>query len=204
MTRRIDGLAIPTLDPVDGLSYTAWHLIRHLLRGDLRPYHVYELAHFLHSTAGHEAFWKEWREAHPSSPVEAIAFRLAKDWFECDLNPVAAELTQSLPPAIKRWFDLFSFSPLHGLERPNKDELFLHYCLVKGLRDRLRISRRRLVPLRFSLIGVDVHVPSASLAIQLKRRVLGLLLTAGRVFHHVRTLVPVLRNGARWRRSLAR
>ena len=47
VSREVQGISMPTLDPVDGLSYTTWHLVRHLVRGDVRAYHVYELAHFL-------------------------------------------------------------------------------------------------------------------------------------------------------------
>ncbi len=80
--REIRGLSVPTLNEYDGLSYTTWHLVRHLVRGDVRAYHVYELARFLQSTADDHLFWQDWRERKSSALVEAIAFRLAVDWFE--------------------------------------------------------------------------------------------------------------------------
>ena len=63
MTRDVEGLPIPTLHRADGLSYTTWHLARHLLRGDVRAYHVYELAHFL------QQYWQQTiRSGAPGNP----------------------------------------------------------------------------------------------------------------------------------------
>jgi hypothetical protein len=196
-------LAIPSLDPGDALSYTAWHLIRHLLRGDLRAYHVYELAHFLHRTAAHDAFWQDWRDIRPLPLVEGMAFRLAMDWFHCHTNPVARKLAHSLPPAVERWFTVFGLSPLYALERPNKDELFLHLALVHDFRDRLKIARRRLFPFRFNPVVVDAHVPSPNARLRWKRRIFGAWFMGKRMFHHARTVLPVIRNALRWRLALS-
>jgi Uncharacterised nucleotidyltransferase len=100
VSREIQGLSVPTLNPADGLSYTTWHLVRHLVRGDVRAYHVYELAHFLQRAADDHKFWRDWREQKSSTLVEAIAFRLAVDWFECPANPVVQDLCQSLPASV--------------------------------------------------------------------------------------------------------
>ncbi len=201
---RSKGSVMPTLDPVDGLSYTTWHLVRHLVRGDLRAYHVYELAHFLQRSAEDHTFWGDWRDRKSSGVVEAIAFRLAIDWFDCRVHPRVQELCQSLPASVSRWFDLFAFSPLRALEHPNKDELFLHWCLVNGWRDRLQVAKRRLLPLRFSPVIVDAHVPAPDWRLRLKRRIFGAWFMARRAFHHARTLAPVMWNGFRWRRALAK
>jgi hypothetical protein len=175
-----------------------------LVRGDARAYHVYELAHFLQRTAEDDAFWLDWRGRKSSTPVEAIAFRLAIDWFGCSTHPVVDELAQSLPVGVKRWFDLFSWSPLKALEQPNKDELFLHWCLVKGWPARLQITKGRLFPMRFTPVVVDAHVPSPDLRLRLKRKVFAAWFMIRRAFHHARTLAPVMWNGVRWRRALAK
>ena len=202
--RDIRGLSVPTLNAYDGLSYTTWHLVRHLVRGDVRAYHVYELAHFLQRTADDDLFWRHWQRRKSSTLAEAIAFRLAVDWFECPAHPLVQELCQALPASIRRWFDLFAFSPLKALEHPNKDELFLHWCLVKGWPARLQIAKQRLLPVRFNPVIVDAHVPAPDWRLRLKRRVFGTWFMARRAFHHVRTLAPVMWNGVRWRRALAK
>lgn len=204
VSREVHGISMPTLDPVDGLSYTTWHLVRHLVRGDVRAYHVYELAHFLQKSAGDHTFWRNWRNRKSSGLVEAIAFRLAIDWFDCRVHPCVQELCQSLPASVSRWFDLFAFSPLRALEHPNKDELFLHWCLVNGWRDRMQVAKRRLFPLRFSPVIVDAHVPAPDWRLRLKRRVFGAWFTARRALHHARTLAPVIWNGFRWHKALAK
>jgi len=202
--REIQGLSVPTLNRFDGLSYTTWHLVRHLVRGDVRAYHVYELAHFLRRTADDDTFWRNWQERKSSTLVEAIAFRLAVGWFECPAHSIVHELCQSLPSSVRHWFDLFVFSPIEALEHPNKDELFLHWCLVKGWPARLQIAKQRLLPVRFNPVIVDAHVPAPDWRLRFKRRVFGTWFMARRAFHHVRTLAPVMWNGVRWRRALAK
>lgn len=201
--RNIGGMEVPALDPTDALSYSAWHLVRHLLRGDLKAYHVYELAHFLQRTADHNDFWREWRAPRREPVAEAMAFRLATDWFGCRVNPLARELVQSLPSPVDRWFTMFGFSPLRALERPNKDELFLHLAIVKGFHDRVKIAKRRLLPFRFNPVLVDAHVPSPGTALRWKRRILGAWFMATRTWHHLRTVLPVIRNVVRWRIALS-
>ncbi len=50
VTESYEDLEVPALSREDRLSYATWHLVRHILRGDVRPYHVYEIAHFLQAT----------------------------------------------------------------------------------------------------------------------------------------------------------
>jgi Uncharacterised nucleotidyltransferase len=207
-TRQAGPLMFPALHPADAFSYAAWHLVRHLMRGDARAYHVYELAHFLHNTAQPEslqpeAFWKDWRDARPSPLVETIACRLAVEWFGCSVNPVMREFLNALPADVERWFGMFGLSPLEALEHPNKDELFLHLCLVDGFDDRLQIIKRRLFPRRLNPYIADVHVPAPDLRLRLKRRVAGGAFLVQRTLHHARALTPLVRNGVRWRRALA-
>src|SRR5258708_12920874 len=89
------------------------------------------------------------------------------------MHPVVQELCQALPASVRRWFDLFAFSPLKALEQPNKDELFLHWCLVKGWPARLQVAKQRLLPVRFNPVIVDAHVPAPDWRLRLNRRVFG-------------------------------
>ncbi len=193
----------PTLHSSDAFSYGAWHLVRHLLRGDVRAYHVYELAHFLDSTVEDDAFWRDWRDERPSPMVETIACRLAVEWFGCRANPVVREFLNVLPADVEKWFGLFGFSPLLALGRPNKDELFLHLCLVNGIEDRFQIIKRRMFPRRLNPYIADAHVPSPDLSLRLKRRFVSAAFLAKRAVHHARTLIPLAQSAIRWRRALS-
>lgn len=174
------------LDPADGLSYSALHLVRHLLTGDLKLRHVYEMAHFLERSAADGEFWNRWNEtALPSCRVtEGIAFRFAAEWFRCALHPAAQDAVERLPDAVKRWFALFACSPALITGHPNKNELWLHLCLVKSARDRRTITVHRLFPTRHSRV-----IPSASAL-------------AERSLHHLRTLAPTARGAWLWWRAL--
>ena len=87
--RPIAGIALGVLCPPDAVAYAALHMLRHVLRGSVRPFHVYEVAGFLNSHGAGEAFWPQWRDLH--SPelrrLQAVSFRLAQAWFGCALTP---------------------------------------------------------------------------------------------------------------------
>lgn len=196
-----NGIKLPALHPVDGLTYAAWHAVRHLLHGNLRVYHVYELAHFLHHTAEDGEFWREWRAqgAPAQRLVESIALRLAHEWFGCRTNPIVEEYIRTLPAGVEHWFGIFAFSPINAAEQPNKDELFLNLCLARNH----RIALRRIFPMRLPAMTVDAHIPVDMDNVQMRARRLvhrtGFI--ALRVLHHIRTLAPVVRNGFRWHLS---
>jgi hypothetical protein len=207
--RQIGGLRFPTLDPADGLSYSALHLIRHLLGGDMRLRHVYEIAHFLDRSAYDRAFWSHWRETGlPSCRVmEGIAFRLARDWFHCGLHPAAEETIDRLPSPIQRWFSLFASSPSLGIEHSHKNELWLHFCLLNNTKDRREIALRRLFPARATRVLRDPHVASATAAagpiLRIKRAAFEAAFLASRSLHHLRALLPTIHGAYLWHRFQA-
>jgi predicted MFS family arabinose efflux permease len=144
----LDGLIVPVLAPADALGYAALHLLRHLLRGSARPYHVYELAYFLDRSVDAAAFWQDWTTLHPPElrKLQAVSFCLAASWFGCRLPPVAQEEVERLPQITQRWFDKCAASPALALFAPNKEELWLHLPLVKTIPAKARVLRRRLLP----------------------------------------------------------
>lgn len=188
VTRVVDDLAIPMLSLADSVSYSALHLMRHLFRGDLRVYHVYELAHFLHQTERDDELWNEWRSgrADASPPLEAVAFRLAVEWFGCRTHAIVSSEIEVLPARVRQWFDLFRFSPLQ-LDWPNKDELLLHLSLVSNPVHRCAILGRRLLPLRGLKFADPNHKDKA--------------LLARRAGHHLRSALPLARSFFLWKAS---
>jgi MFS family permease len=146
--RELDGLQYTALHPVDALANSALHLLRHLLRGDMRPSHVYELASFLHHNSEDESLWSAWVEWHPESlrRLEAISFTLAQRWFNCRMPDAASQQIERLPKKVAQWMEMYSLSPLARIFHPNKDELWLHWSLLESSADRLSLLRRRLLP----------------------------------------------------------
>jgi MFS family permease len=146
--RELDGLQYTALHPVDALANSALHLLRHLLRGELRPSHVYELASFLHHNSGDACLWGAWVEWHPESlrRLEAISFALAQRWFDCRMPSAVFQQVERLPQEAARWMEMYSLSPLARIFNPNKDELWLHWNLLDSSADRLSLLRRRLLP----------------------------------------------------------
>jgi MFS family permease len=198
----IDDFCFPALEPADRAGYAALHMVRHLLRGDLRLYHAYELAHFLEATYTDEEFWQQWQRRHSPSlrGVEAIAFRFAWEWFGCCVaEPILAEW-ERFPDPVQRWFKLFAEAPLAAKTRPNKNELWLHLTLVGSREDRRAVAIRRLLPLRRQRAQYAAHVPDELVTWRLRvtRRTFQARFALKRMVHHARSTLPTLAAGARF------
>jgi predicted MFS family arabinose efflux permease len=202
VTRRIAGFDLPVLSPPDALAYTALHLLRHLLRGDLSPFQVYEMAGLLNSLAGDTAFWSEWRELHPSAlrQLEAVVFRLSAEWFGCRLAAEAAEEIGQLSAPVNAWFSQFSTSPASAHYDSNKDELWLHCALLDSRRDAWSVARRRLLPLNLPPWGGGIHIPKAEFTWRKRVREWFhyLAYIRERTFRHAAALPQVAISGSRW------
>jgi predicted MFS family arabinose efflux permease len=161
----------------DTLAFAALHLLMHLLHGDLRLQRAWEIANFLERHARDDAFWAAWREDHPPElrRLEAIIFQLVAGWFGAALSIEASEEIDQLPADVQLWLDRYALSPVEALFHPNKDEIWLHLCLVERFRDKCAVLRRRVLPLQ----GQTERLRS-------------------RFVHHSRALFPTLWNGVRW------
>jgi hypothetical protein len=194
--RSLDGLTYLALDPADALAYTALHLLRHLLRGDVRAANIYELAYFLDRHAGDHDFWIRWGNLHGPDlrRLEAVCFRLAAAWFECRLSPIAQTEVDALPAPVERWFEQCAAGPAAAFFRPNKDELWLHFCLLDSASKKFSVLRRRLVPTRLPGPLDSVFLPEARMTwrLRLRKRWQYAGYVAGRGWFHARALLPTL------------
>jgi hypothetical protein len=191
---------IPCLHPADRLGSAALHLLRHLLRSNLVPSQVYEIAWFLHSRAADHAFWNEWSALHAPElrRLEAIVFRLAAEWFGCRLPPAAAQEIAGLPEAVQLWFSRYCASPMQAFFHPNKNELWLHFALAASARDRRAIFFRRVIPAKFPTgrtAGLDDQPVTG---LRMRRRAQDAAYAFARALFHAGSLPSVAREGARW------
>lgn len=203
--RRVAGLDLPALSAPDALGYACLHLLKHVLRGSARPFHAYEVACFLDARASDNEFWTEWRALHAPElrRLEAVTFRLAREWFGCQLGGAEEEVA-GLPAAARAWFDEFALSPATRLFESNKDELWLHLSLLESRRDRWDVARRRLFPGRLPAAVDAVNVPESAMnwRRRLRRRMRWVEFVVTRLLHHIAALASVARSGARlwWRK----
>lgn len=201
-SRELEGLRFSSFHPADAIAYSALHSLRHLLRGDPPVFHIYELARVLDGRADDAAFWETWRELHDPSMrrLEAICFSLAAGWFACRLPDTVREEVERAPTDARRWLAEYSWSPIEGLFRPNKDELWLHWALVESAGDRAAVVRRRILPERLPGAFGATHVPESQITWRMKVRSRGQYTRylAVRVLHHGRTLLPTAWSAARW------
>jgi len=200
--REVDQLRFVAFHPADIAANAALHMLWHLLRGDLRPLHVYELAWFLHHRAGDTEFWNTWARLHDESlrRLEAICFAMAQRWFDCRLPSAVVEEIDRLPPEVARWLATHSLSPLIGLFHPNKNELWLHWNLLDATRDRMAVLRRRLLPERLPGPVSAIHVAKENLTwrIRLRSRWRYVLYAISRAIHHLRALPSTAAGAVRW------
>ena len=200
--RTFEELHFAAFDPLDTIAYATLHLVRHLFRGDVRLFHVYEIASLLHRTRDDADFWEAWRGRHHESVrrVSLISFALAHRWFACTLPPAVNEAMQELPVEVRRWLHVHGDSPLTGLFRPNKNELWLHWNLISSPRRRMAIMGRRLIPERLAGPVDPVNLTKEQLTwrVQLRARWRYASFLVQRTFHHLRTLPGAVLSGARW------
>lgn len=200
--RRIGGIELGVLNPIDALGYAALHLLRHLLRGSVSPYHVYEIALLLDANKHDQRFWESWQRLHAPGlrRLEAVVFRLAGEWFGCELSDAGAEEVERLDPEVHTWFAGFALSPARSQFRANKDELWLHCALLASRREAWSVARRRLLPANLPPWGGSIHVPNEQVTWHRRARnaIAYAKYTASRVRHHIAALPQVAASGTRW------
>jgi hypothetical protein len=194
--RRLGNRAYFALDPVDALCYNALHLLRHLLRGDVRAANIYELAYFLHRNADDDVFWRRWSDLHAPElrRLQSICFRLAGAWFDCRLGSIARAEVEALPASVQRWFEHCAASPAEAFYRPNKDELWLHLCLLDSFAKKSAALRRRLLPTRLPGPLDSVFIPKEQMTwgLRLRKRWQYARYVARRGLFHARALLPTV------------
>jgi hypothetical protein len=199
--RKLQEMEFTALSAIDLPGYASAHALRHLLRGDARPYHFYEIAYFLEHNSD-AAFWHSWREVHddPLRRVETISFAIAHEWFGCQLPAVASPEIAQLSEPVRAWLAAYAHTPVMNLFHPTKDELWLHLSLLDPGSSRLAILRRRLMPLQLPGHLDAVHLPDNAVdwRIRLRRAQRYLLFLASRTWRHARALLPTLWSGAAW------
>jgi MFS family permease len=200
--RELDGLLFTALHPADAIAYSTLHSLRHLLRGSSRLHHFYELAWLLHHSADDTIFWSAWSELHADSlrHLEAICFSIAHRWFDCRLPAAARDEIEHLPAQVKRWLDEYAWSPVAGMFRPNKDELWLHWSLVDSRRARWAVLRRRLLPERLPGPVDSIYIPDRQMTwrLRFRSRWRFLKFAASRILHHARAFLPTAWSALRW------
>ncbi len=148
-TLSIDGRTVPCLAESDRLAFAALHVLRHILRNNASPSHVFELACVLNRRAADREFWQTWIGRYDSQfrSLQAVAFQFAHAWFGCALSDTADRECRTLPDSVRTWFQQYAFSPLINLIEPNKDVVWLHLALLPRSIDRFAVGVRKLVPM---------------------------------------------------------
>jgi len=194
------------LSPEDALAYAAIHALRHLLRGNLKALHVYELASFLNQRAADDVFWKRWADRQPRELRErqAITLALARRWFGCRLPPSIERIAQQLPAPVRLWLAHHAAAPAIAAEVTNKQELWLHLALLSSRRDRWAVARRRLLPMSMPgpIEGVFSKDQPTTWSERWARRSRYVRHIAARLAFHARALRRLGQDGLRWRRLL--
>jgi len=155
ISRTVDELHFPALDPVDNLGYTAINLLRHLLKSLPATEQVYGVARFLHVNAEDRSFWERWKDLqhHSLRQLEAISFKLAAEWFACSLPAEVQEEIQRLPKPVHSWFRHFLESTSSKRFEHRKDGMWLQLNLLGSRRDKCFVFLQRVAP-------VPIRVPT--------------------------------------------
>jgi hypothetical protein len=146
--RRESSVGFCTLSRHDSLAYRCMHLLRHLLRGDVRAAGVYEIAYFLQQNRFDDAFWSTWQGFYAADLErgQAVCLALAQRWFGCAMHAIAQERVDALPAAVREWMERSAATPVEGFFVPGKHELGLHFALLDSTGAKFRVAMRRLFP----------------------------------------------------------
>jgi hypothetical protein len=202
IVRETAGIRLPTLCPPDALGFASLHVLKHILHGSGRPFHVYEIACFLDSHAADDQFWSRWNSVH--SPelrrLEAVVFRLAAEWFGCRIGPAAQAEIDRLPASTLSWFEMFATAPAGRRFHSRKDELWLHLSLLTSRLDAWSVARRRLFPIRLPGQVDAIYIPKSGM--NWSRRALKQFryfsYIAARLRAHLAALPSTARSGILW------
>jgi hypothetical protein len=201
-TRTCDDLRFQALSRPDSVLYGALHSLRHLLHGNLKLSHVYEIAYLLDSRVNDNAFWAEWdlETPHHLRQEQAICFALAQRWFGNRLHEYAEHAIASLPDEISRWLHFYCYSPIGSAFRSNKDEVWLHWVLVHTAKNRMRVLTRKFVPggLPGPVDALHLCKQQRTLRILIRSRWRYLLFLSARLKHHVASLWPTACSAVQW------
>lgn len=196
------GMTVPVMHLPDQFAFAALHAVRHLLRGDLRALHVYEIAHFLHAQRDDAEFWARWQELHAPElrRLQSLACGLARKWFACSLPDAVAAEIHALPRDVYAWFENYAACAVESKFSSSKDELWLHLALLPSFRERAAVIRRRMIPLNLPGRVESEFVPAAQRT--MPRRLVGALryaaFCAARALHHLRSWGAFLSGGMHW------
>lgn len=206
--RECEDLSFYGLDPADSVLYGCLHTLRHVLHGNLRPFHVYELAWFLNRQVNDHQFWAAWREEFTDElrRYQAICFALARHWFFCPFHPIVEESVSSLPASIEHWLTRYSHSPVAALFKSNKDELWLHWSLLTSPRQRFATLRKRLIPAQLPGPVSAVHLTPQQLTLKIRLHCQWTYLCHlwQRFRHHSASLLPTAVGAALWMKGQSR
>jgi hypothetical protein len=157
--RDFDGMSLPGLCPEDQVTNVVLHSMRHILHGDLRISHLYEIGYFLERHAEDHALWQGWSsQAHTSlQRLAAVVFAITSEIFGAPRGPRAE-------PLVEAWAQRFS-STLCQLETNSKYEVILHLALLRNWRDKALVLRRRLLPMRLPGLVDAVFVAESQLTL---------------------------------------
>ncbi len=202
VSRPIAGVSYQVLSPPDALGYACLHVLRHVLRGSTKPFHVYEVAGFLQARAADQRFWSEWQARHSDRfrQLQAVVFRLAGSWFGGDYGPAVQSAIEALPPGASAWFARPAASPPANPFASGKDELGLHLSLLESRRDSWPIVRRRLFPASLPGAVDAVHIPESQMTLRrrLKKHARYLAYIASRIRWHAAALPQAAATSIAW------
>jgi hypothetical protein len=200
--RQCEEISFQSLNAADSLLYSSLHALRHLLRGNLRAAHIYEIAWFLHRQSCADEFWRVWRKLFSDElrEYQAICFALAKSWFGPTAHPMIEESVSSLPSQVRRWLFRYSLSPLTTHFKANKHEVWLHWSLLRCTGPRFSMIRRRMIPVQLPGPVSAVHLKPQQMTfkIRLEAHWTYLRYLSQRLRHHLASLVPTSISAAVW------
>jgi MFS family permease len=198
LIRAFDADSYRVLSTGDLVSFAALHFFLHLVNGDLPLQRAWEIANFLHTTAGDDPYWAGWDSSRSPKHwvIELIVFQLVERWFCCRVPDRVVEASKRLPEDALFWLSEFAFEPLKAQSDSNKNYFWLNWCLLRRWRDRFAAAQKCFAPVGLPVFidRVEGKLPESGV----NRLRCGRDTFRSRTRHHIAALQPTLKGGVLW------
>jgi hypothetical protein len=205
--RRLQGLCVPVLDPVDLLLGQGLHIFKHLSGEFTRVAHILEFRRHVMARTGDSAFWRRLRaraETDPRHPIGlGVVVLLIKRLMD-DFAPTALTswTVDRLTPAVRLWTESCGRDALFADSPGTKLYLVLQEALASAGVPPGRSALQALLPRKLPPASLT-PVPKEGTRVSLRRRWHRLRIILIRARFHIVEGVRYLRAARRFGKGLA-
>jgi hypothetical protein len=205
--RRLHGLCVPVLDPIDLFLGQGLHIFKHLSGEFTRVAHILEFRRHIMARSHDSAFWRRLRtraEADPRHPIGlgVVVLLLTNLMGEFAPPALTSWTVDRLTPAVRLWVKTCAPDAIFADSPGTKLYLLLHQALASAGVPAARSTLQALLPRRLPPQSLT-PAPREGTRADLRRRLHRLRIILIRARFHIVEGLHYLRASRRFRKTIA-